>query len=132
MNAQPLDVGDQVTKRVVVGLAGRCRASGAALVENYDAVDRGIEETAMRRRRTGTRAAVQKPRRQAGGIARLFPVHGVVTVERQHAVLVRLDRREQVLAADSRVVGHGLSVRIQAAKARYGKASLTIFPLNSR
>jgi hypothetical protein len=47
VNAQTLDVGDEVRRRVFAQLAERRRATGAALVEDHDAIVRRVEEAAV-------------------------------------------------------------------------------------
>jgi hypothetical protein len=91
MPAQRLDVGDKVACRVVGQLAQRGGAAGAALVEYDDAVVRGIEEPAVRRRGARARAAVQEQRRQAVALAGLLPIERVAAVDAEPARLVGLD-----------------------------------------
>src|SRR3546814_15017923 len=58
--AQALHVGDQQRRGVVGELAERCRAAGAALVEDDDAIMARVEEAAVVGAGPGTRAAVQE------------------------------------------------------------------------
>src|SRR3546814_4884646 len=85
-------------RRVLVDLAERRRAPGAALVEHDDAVMPGIEEAPMGRRRAGARPPMQEENRHAVWIARLLPVEGMNGVDRQTAGLVGLDLGEQFAA----------------------------------
>src|SRR3546814_20519720 len=74
-------VGDQRRRGVVGELAERCRAAGAALVEDDDAIMARVEEAAVVGAGPGTRAAVQEHDRAPFRIAGNFPVHGVAAVQ---------------------------------------------------
>ena len=73
MSPQDLDVLEQQLGRVVSGLAERGRPTGAALVEQDDAVVIGIEEAPMQRPAARTGSAVQKQDRHPGGPAGRSP-----------------------------------------------------------
>ena len=90
---QALDVGHQVRRGVVAGLAQRGRLPGAALVKQHDAVVGWVKKLPMRLGQTGPRAAVQKQHRHPLRVAALLPVQGVQGVDRQVAAAVGLDRR---------------------------------------
>ena len=123
MDSQPLDIGDQMAEVVVLGFAQRRRTPGAALVEHHDAVEIRIEETAVSGGGAGARAAVEKDHRHARGIARLLPIHRVQTVERERTALIGLDGREQVLAAESGIIGHDQASLNGVAKEEQAGAS---------
>src|SRR5262249_46388873 len=96
--AQDLEIGDEMRGRVVLERAERCRAAGAALIENDDAVEMRVEETAMRRGRARAGSAMQEDDRHPMRIAGLLPVHGVEAVELERAGGVGLNRGEEILA----------------------------------
>ena len=91
--AQLLDVGDQVPGRVVLEARVRPAAAAAALVEQDDAIARGIEEPARARVAAGAGAAVQEDRRLAVGIAAFLPVDLVAVADDQMPLAARLDGR---------------------------------------
>ncbi len=93
MRAQRLDVGDEMRRGVVAQFAQGRGAPGAALVENHDAVMRGIEEAPVSRRGAGAGTAVEKQHRRPARITRLLPVHAVHAVEIEHAGVVGFDFR---------------------------------------
>jgi hypothetical protein len=66
---QPLDIGDEVRGRVLLQLPERRGAARPALIENYDAVARGIEKAAVGRRGARPGSAVQEQDRHAVRIA---------------------------------------------------------------
>ncbi len=103
MTAQGLQVGDQMSGRVIDDVGMRRRAPAAALVEDDDPVEARVEETAVRRRGAGAGSAVQKDHGHATRIAGLLPVHDMTIVERQHAGRERLDVRIQVVAVVTNV-----------------------------
>ena len=70
MRAQGFDVGDEMLRRVVLKRAEWTRASRAALVEQHDALEIGIEQAAIVGRAAAARPAVQEERRLAIGICR--------------------------------------------------------------
>jgi hypothetical protein len=114
MLAHRLDVLDQERRGVVDEFAMRQGPAGAALVENDDAVEVGIEEAAMGGRRPCPRPTVQEEHRNTARIAALFPVDLVPGIDPEHAGRVRFDGRVEV--GTSRGVGrHGGSI---AARAR--------------
>ena len=99
--AQALHVGDEmprgVGREVGPGLARvRDRESAAALVEQHDAVPRGVEEPAVHGRRAGPRSAVQEHHGLALAVARDLPVDVLSVPHVEHARLERLDLRIQV------------------------------------
>jgi len=97
MPTQLLDVGDQIRRGIVDQRSQRRRSSGAPLIEDYDAVMRGIEEAAMGRRGPRAGTAVQEHHSRTPGVAALLPVHRVRRIERQRARGIGLDGREKIL-----------------------------------
>ena len=95
VRAQLLEVGDQRPGRVVDDPGGGRRAAGAALVEEHDAPERGIEEAAVVRQAAAARPAVQEHDRRPVADAAFLPVQRVPAVDRQPAGRRRLDRRVQ-------------------------------------
>src|SRR5262249_28447190 len=93
-----LDVGDQVRGGVVDDLAQGNRAAGAALIEDDDAVEVGVEKPPMGRIAAGTGTAMKKDHWNAGGVAGFLPVHLVAPVELEHAVPGRFDFRVDLAA----------------------------------
>src|SRR4029453_9149009 len=87
---QPLDVGDQVDRRIVPELTQRRRAPCASLIEDHDAVMRGVEKTTVCRGGACPWPAMQKKHRHAMRIARLLPVHRMHGIELQSAGAVGL------------------------------------------
>src|SRR3546814_1902415 len=88
---------DVCSSDLVGELAERCRAAGAALVEDDDAIMARVEEAAVVGAGPGTRAAVQEHDRAPFRIAGNFPVHGVAAVQVEPPLAERLDGRKQVL-----------------------------------
>ncbi len=109
MAPQRLNVVDEMPERVVLQRAQGQRPSGAALIENDDAVMSGIEEAAMGRGRARAGPAMQKQDRHAMRIARLLPIHRVTGVKRQHPGREGFDRWEKILAV------HALNPSLVAA-----------------
>jgi hypothetical protein len=70
---------------VVLELAKRSRPAGAALIENDDPPEVGIEKPTVNRRSAGAGAAVQKQHRRAARVPRLFPIHRVAGIQPQGA-----------------------------------------------
>jgi hypothetical protein len=96
--AESFDVSDQILGgvggEVDLGCAGmRCAPAAVALVEEYDAVDGGIEKATVPRGTSGAGAAVQYESGLAVRVAALLPVHEVAVAGLEHTVLVGLDRR---------------------------------------
>src|SRR4029079_11153474 len=58
--AQPLDVGDEIPRRVLLDRRVRRALSTSALIEQYDAIEVGMEEPPVRRHRSSARTAVQE------------------------------------------------------------------------
>ncbi len=105
--AQPFEVGDEVRRGVVGELGERRRAPGAALVEQHDAPE------ARGRKSGGDAAGSRRPARRAGtrparrrGLPQVSQYSCVDGVDGEPAVGVRLDLREQDLAARCGIVGH--------------------------
>ena len=69
MAAQGFDVAHQMLRRVLVHARCRRRTPGAALIEQHDPIDRGIEEPPMRRIAAGARSSMQEHRRATGRVA---------------------------------------------------------------
>ena len=104
--AQPLEIGDEVRRAVVLKLGGRHGTPGAALIEQDHAPESGVEKAAVVRQAAAARPAVQEHDRHTLRIAACLPVELVQTANGEHAVRVRLDLREQRVgpcAQDSRV-----------------------------
>src|SRR4051812_23474660 len=91
--AQPVDIGDEMGRRVVADLAERRRTTAAALIEYDDAPEGRIEKPAVHRCSAGARTAMQEQYRRTLPIARLLPIHRMARVEPELAGAVRLDRR---------------------------------------
>ena len=115
--AEPLEVGDEMRRRVVAQLAERRRAPCPALVVDDDSVGSRVEEPPMPGRRAGAGSAVQEDDGNPLRAARGFPVRGVHPVEPEHAARIRLDfgiqRRDRLRCS----VAHwtGLRPRVTAA-----------------
>src|SRR5206468_5793303 len=95
LDAQLLDVVDQVPGRVVVEARIRRRLAAAALVEHQDLVFVGVELPAMVGARSATGAAVQEYDRLAVGVAAQLPIEEVAVADVEHAGFVGVDRRVQ-------------------------------------
>ena len=106
MRPEPLEVGDEMLCGVVGDLAAGRRAPGAALVEQHDAPERGIEVAAMVRQAAAARAAVQEDERHAGRVPAGFPVQRVPRVDGKPAGRVGVDLGKENFAAKLRVVRH--------------------------
>ena len=85
MLPQLLHVGHEVISGIVMQLAKRHRPAAAALVEDHNAIELGVEEPAMDRCRAGAWATVQEHHRQAFWVAALLPIDRVPRIYRQHA-----------------------------------------------
>jgi hypothetical protein len=93
--AQPLGIGDEMPRRVGLERGVRRAAAASALIEQHDAIARGVEESPVVGGTTAAGPAVKKERGVPLGIAAHFPVHVVAIADGQPAVFVRLDRRVQ-------------------------------------
>jgi hypothetical protein len=93
MLAQFFHVGDQVPGRVVLETCMRPAAAAAALVEEDDAIARGIEKPACARIAARAGTAVQENRGPALGIAAFLPVDLVTMADGQVSLAACLDRR---------------------------------------
>jgi hypothetical protein len=89
--AQPLQIGDQVPGRVVLETRMGPAAAAATLVEEDDAIARGVEKPARARVAARTGTAVQENRRLARGIAAFLPVDLVTVADGQMTLAARLD-----------------------------------------
>jgi hypothetical protein len=109
MPAQALEVGDEVRRRVVAELGRRRGPAGAALIEQDDAPEPGVEKAAVVRQAAAARTAVQEHDRNAPRIAAGLPVQLVPAVDGEPAVGVRLDFRKQRIAPAGCALGqrHG-------------------------
>ena len=101
MLTETLDVRDEVWCRVAreidVGLGGVRRAPSApALIEEHDAIRRGVEEPRMPGRAPGARTAVEHHGRFAERVAARLPIHAVAVADVEHPVPVGIDPRIQV------------------------------------
>src|SRR5258707_15396696 len=88
--AQALEVRDEVLGGVLLEAAQRRRAPRAALVEQDDAIERGVEELAVRGRCAWAGPAVQENHGHAVGSARLLVVHAMRGMEVQRALTIGL------------------------------------------
>ena len=79
--AQPLDVGDELGRRVIAQFPQRRRLAGTALVVDDDPVVRRIVEAPVVGRAAAAGTSVQEDDGHAARIARLLPVHRVQGVE---------------------------------------------------
>jgi len=61
-------------KRIVLGLALRRLATRSALVNQNDAIDRGVKEPAAIKLTATARAAMKKNNRQSGGVTALIDI----------------------------------------------------------
>jgi hypothetical protein len=100
--AQPFHVGQQVPGGVVAhvrgGVAGVRRAPPAGtLVEQDHLVPLRIEVPAVARRAPRSRPAVHHQGRLALRVAAGFPVHEVPVADVEHSLVVRLDRRIELV-----------------------------------
>src|SRR3569623_2066749 len=93
LGTDALQVGDEKQRGVNNELRMRGGAPGAALIEQHDAIDVGIEETAMIGFAAGTGAAVHEHHRQAFGVAALLDVESMDLVDLEAVRGVRLDIR---------------------------------------
>ena len=111
MLAYPLDVGDEVPCRVVVGHPAGCAAAGATLVEGDHTVTLGIDELAMARRDSAARSAVEENDRHAVGIAAFLDVEfvafGHLETKGAARLAVRIDDAGDVGG------GHGVNIPLQ-------------------
>ena len=103
--AEALDVLNQMLRGVVLQAAEGVGASGAALVEDYDAEKVGIEEASVGRRCTRAGAAVQEKDRHAVGVAALLPIEIVKIVHGEKARGVGGDGGEEVQKRASGDIG---------------------------
>src|SRR5262245_18827686 len=83
MASYRLDIGYQVSRRVVRRPAERRRLPAPALVEEDDAVELRIEETAVDRSDAAARAAMEKNRREPPRIPALLDVERVAVAHGQ-------------------------------------------------
>jgi hypothetical protein len=79
----------------------RDAAPAAALVEQHDPVDGGVEQPALQRGRAAAGTAVQEHHRLAGLVPADLPVDPVPVPDVEHAVRVRVDRRVEEAHAPS-------------------------------
>src|SRR5262249_36159892 len=91
VDAQALDVGDQILRRVLVERRLGRAASAAALVEEGDAVAPGIEEAPRERLDSASRSAMQKDRRLAVRTSHFLVIEVVARGDLEPACLVGLD-----------------------------------------
>ena len=100
MGAQGLHVGDEVAGGVgrQIGTVGDVGPgpSAVALVEQHDAVARGIEEASLVRRGPAAGTTVDEDRRFAVGISRGLPVDLLAVADVEVAGGVGLDRRIEI------------------------------------
>ena len=83
MVAESFHVRDQVPGGVVLKACVRCRAPGAALIEEHDAPDLGVEVTPVIMLATGARAAMHEQHRQTLGVAAFLDVERVWCLDRE-------------------------------------------------
>ena len=94
--AERLDVGDEVPRRVrgEIGLrltGVRTALAAATLVEQHDAVDRGVEDASLVGAGAATRSAVEEDHGLSVGIARDLVVDLLAVPDVEHAGVVGLD-----------------------------------------
>ena len=95
--ADHLDIFDQVPGGVGDDAGMRARPATAALVKQDDAVDRGVEVAAHRRRAAAARPAVEDDDGDAIGPPALFHIDAVTIAHVDHALIERIDRRVKKL-----------------------------------
>ena len=88
---------------VIRQIAQRFRTSGAALVGDDDAIVRRIKKPPMRRRRAGTRPAMDEQDRGALRITGLLPIQIMRRIDVQPPTLVRLHIREEISPGHSAI-----------------------------
>src|SRR5450631_4258634 len=93
MLAQAFDVGHEVPGGVLDQAGARAAAAAAPLIEYDDAVVLGIEELPGSPVGAGSRSAVQKNRRFAGGVAALFVIDLMQFGYPEETVTIRFNRR---------------------------------------
>src|SRR6185369_3495726 len=93
--AQPLQVVDELGRRVVLDATQRLRAAGAALVVDDDAVRVRIEKLAMHGAGPRARTAVKEHDRDSLRISRLLVVHAMRALEVEMSAREWLDGREE-------------------------------------
>src|ERR1043166_8273680 len=100
-------------RRVRLETGVRRAAAATPLIEEHDAIARGIEEPSMVRRASAAGAAVKEHGRPARGIAADLPVDLVAVAHGEAPVLVRLDARVERAPRGHRVsIPHGLPERV--------------------
>ena len=105
MASYRLDIGDQVSGRVVRRRAVRRRLPAPALVEQHDAIELRIEKAAMDRSRAAARAAMKKHRRKPPRISARLDVDRVAAADGHLLHCKRLQLGVQ------RLVVHGVFIR---------------------
>src|SRR4030095_16367656 len=97
VRAQLLHVVDQVRCGVVLDLAQGMGPAAAALVEDHDPVEGGVEEPAVSGIGAGARPAMQEYDRDALWVAALLVIHPMRRGKGEEARVKGLDFGEQVL-----------------------------------
>ena len=92
VRAQPLHVGNQVPGGVGLEAGVRQRAAAAALVEQHDAVARGVVVAPHGGVAAAARPAVHDQHRLAAGVAALLEVDLVASADLQPLLAIGLDR----------------------------------------
>jgi hypothetical protein len=96
VHPEPFHVGNEQWRGVVRDLAVGQRTTGPALVENNDAIEMRVEESAVVRRTAGAGSAVEEDDGNAARIAAFFPIHSMPSIELQQAAHTGLDKGKQV------------------------------------
>ena len=91
--AKFLDVANEVPRRVVVEACERLGAAAAALVEQENVIQFGVELLALLGTAAGTGPAMKEYRRLAAPRTAPLPVDAVTVAHIEHSGLERLDRR---------------------------------------
>src|SRR5260370_26955880 len=81
MMAQLLDVGHQVRGRVVYSRSCRRTLPATTLIEQHNAVEGGVEKTAMRRARLASRAAVDEQHGKSRRIAAFLEIDAMTATD---------------------------------------------------
>ena len=89
MPPQAIHVGDQMRRRVIGKGAKRSALATTALIEKYDPIEIGIEESAMRGTRLTTGAAVDKKHRESVRIAAFLKINSMSTPDIEQITAIR-------------------------------------------
>ena len=95
MTAERFHIAHQMGGGVVGEIGFGHRAARAALIEQHNAIARGIKEAPVGGRRARARSAMHEDDRQAFRIARLLPIHAMGRADIEHARSGGIDGRKQ-------------------------------------